>query len=142
MKENMIPHYSGRLVELANGFIARELSNAGIEGIVPSHGDLLCALFREDGLAVSEIARRMNRTKSTVSVLTDKLEKYGFVERRPCPGDKRAIGVWLTQKALDLKPLFARISDGLAQKVVSSLSEEEALVLNSLLKRVVQNWPQ
>ena len=140
MKENMIAFFSGRLVDFANRFIAAELVRHGVEGIVPSHGDILCALYEKDGLAISEIARRTHRTKSTVCVLAGKLEQNGYVERRPDPQDRRAIGLWLTDKGKAAKPVFKSISAALCKKVEENLSPEEALVLNSLLARVVNGW--
>lgn len=140
MKENMIAFFSGRLVDFANRFIAAELVRHGVEGIVPSHGDILCALYEKDGLAISEIARRTHRTKSTVCVLAGKLEQNGYVERRPDPQDRRAIGLWLTDKGKAAKPVFKSISAALCEKVEENLSPEEVLVLNSLLARVVNGW--
>ena len=140
MTENMIAFLSGRLVDSANQFIAEELVRNGLEGIVPSHGDILCVLYEEDGLAISEIARRTRRTKSTICVLAGKLEKNGYVERRPDPDDRRALGLWLTDKGKAAKPVFESISAALCAKIAESLSPEETLVLNSLLARVVKNW--
>lgn len=140
MKENMIAFFSGRLVDFANRFIAAELVRHGVEGIVPSHGDILCTLYEKDGLAISEIARRTHRTKSTVCVLAGKLEQNGYVERRPDPQDRRAIGLWLTDKGKAAKPVFKSISAALCEKVEENLSPEEVLVLNSLLARVVNGW--
>ena len=140
MTENMIAFLSGRLVDSANQFIAEELVRNGLEGIVPSHGDILCVLYQEDGLAISEIARRTRRTKSTICVLAGKLEKNGYVERRPDPDDRRALGLWLTDKGKAAKPVFESISAALCEKIEESLSPEETLVLNSLLARVVKNW--
>jgi DNA-binding MarR family transcriptional regulator len=140
MSETNIAFFSGRLVDFANRFIASELVRRGVEGIVPSHGDILCALFEEDGLPVSEIARRTHRTKSTICVLASKLEGNGYVERRPDPADRRAVGLWLTEKARGLKPVFEAISSDLADRITQSLSPEEAIVLGNLLARVVRNW--
>lgn len=142
MSENTIAFFSGRLVDCANRFIASELVRRGVDGIVPSHGDILCALYAEDGLAVSEIARRTHRTKSTVCVLAAKLEANGYVERRPNPDDRRAVGLWLTEKARNLKPVFDAISADLAGRITRSLSPEEAIVLGNLLARVVGNWQE
>ncbi len=51
----------------------------------------LSALATESGLSLSRVSR-----------IVDTLERRGLVERRPCPGDARAINAHLTDSGLDL----------------------------------------
>ena len=140
MKNRSLVHYSGRLTEMANAFIAQELKSRGIEDIAPCHGDILIQLYKNDGALVTELARRARRTKSTMSVMVDKLEKLGYVRKMRNPEDNRAIGVYLTDKGLALHPTFESISESLNAKVFSPLSEEEADQLEALMQKVLNNF--
>lgn len=140
MKNRSLVHYSGRLTERANAFIAQELKSHGVEDIAPCHGDILIQLYKNDGALVTELARRARRTKSTMSVMVDKLEKLGYVRKMRNPEDNRAIGVYLTDKGLALRPTFEAISERLNAKVFSPLSEEEADQLETLMQKVLNTF--
>lgn len=62
------------------------------------------ALEREAGRNIisSELARRLNITRSAVSQLVNKLEKRGIVERASSPTDRKIFYVILTESALEV----------------------------------------
>lgn len=51
-------------------------------------------------LRMTELARRTNATLPRLSHVVRRLEERGLVERRPCPGDKRATNAVLTGDGL------------------------------------------
>lgn len=125
-----------RIREKANRFIVRELENHGIKGIVPSHGDILVILFQEGKCTMKELANRINRTKPTVTVLTEKLMEYGFVEREKSCTDNRVTYVKLTKKGNDLKPVFEDISKKLNALLYGDLTDGEPEIFEKLLLKV------
>ena len=64
-----------RIHEKGNRFITEQLKKNGIDGLVPSHGDILAVLYKYQKSTMKDIADRIHRTKPTVTVLVDKLEK-------------------------------------------------------------------
>lgn len=70
-----------KIHEKGNRFIIEELKNNGAEGLVPSHGDILVCLYKNGKMTMKEIANSIHRTKPTVTVLVDKLEKLGYLKR-------------------------------------------------------------
>jgi len=46
-------------------------------------------LVRSDGLSLKELSKRVSLSHSTVSGIVDRLEKRGFVKRKPSPDDRR-----------------------------------------------------
>ena len=125
-----------RIREKANRFIVRELENHGINGIVPSHGDILVILFQEEKYTMKELADRINRTKPTVTVLIDKLVQYGFVEREKSDTDSRVTYVKLTNKGMELKPIFDDISEKLSELIYGDFTGGEQEVFEKLLHKV------
>ncbi|NLJ76587.1 MAG: MarR family transcriptional regulator, partial [Peptococcaceae bacterium] len=84
MREGNALALISRIRDKANRFIVRELENQGIRGIVPSHGDILMILFRENKCTMKGLAERICRTKSTVTILVEKLIAYNYVKKEKC----------------------------------------------------------
>ncbi len=125
-----------RIREKANRFIVSELENHGIKGIVPSHGDILVILFQEEKCSMKDLANRINRTKPTVTVLVEKLMEYGFVEREKSRTDNRVTYVKLTNKGIELKPIFDDISKKIDALFYGDLNDGEPEIFEKLLLKV------
>lgn len=128
-----------RIRENSNKFIIEALTTNGIEGLVPSHGDILAYLFNKNKCTMKELAKNIHRTKATTTVLVDKLEKLHFLERQKSAEDNRITTLTLTQKGLSLKPTFEKISIELNNKVFKNFSNEETSTLNFLLEKMYNN---
>ena len=126
-----------RIREKANRLITDELAERGIEGIVPSHGDILGLLFREGSCPMNDIAEKIHRTRPTVTVLVDKLSDLGYVRRRKSSDDSRVTFIELTDEGRSLKPALDAISKKLNRAVYGSLSEDESLSLEAMLSRIL-----
>lgn len=135
MRYRSIFAYAGRLRAQGNDMIVAGLRQRGVEGIVPSHGDIMHVLLRRKSCSLSELAGRIGRTKSTVTVLVRKLEKAGYVRRAPDPADARGVRISLTERGRALEPAFREISDELEKYIRERLTDEEAARLEALLAR-------
>ena len=135
MNSISIFHNASVLRERGNEYLSAELKNAGLKELVPSHGDILAVLLQAGPCTMSERAHCVRRTKSTVTTLTDKLERGGYIRRIPNPADSRSTLVELTEKGQALRPTFHRISEGLQTLVSRNLTPEELETLNSLLEK-------
>ncbi len=129
--------YTARLHWLGKSYITQELEKAGLSGIVPSHGDILNELLHRTSCKMSELARLIHKSKSTLTTLVEKLERSGYVQRTPDPDDQRGVLVTLTDKGRRLAPVVENISKGLDEMLRSRLSAEEMAALEALLKKSV-----
>lgn len=125
-----------KIHEKGNRFIIEELKNNGVEGLVPSHGDILVCLYKNNKMTMKDIANCIHRTKPTVTVLVDKLEKLGYLKRAASDKDSRSTYVILTQKGEDFKATFGQISNNLNKMLNKNLSENEVKLLEELLKKM------
>ena len=73
MKYSAIFSHASRLRESGNRFILAELEKVGLSDIAPSHGDILVRLLACEACNMSELAKQVHRTKSTVTALVEKL---------------------------------------------------------------------
>lgn len=126
-----------KIHEKGDKFIVEQLNANGIKELVPSHGDILAVLYQHKKLTMKEIAQKINRTKPTVTVLVNKLEKLGFVKREKSSEDSRLTYILTTQKGDEFKPVFEKISEDLNKMLYKNLSEQEANLLDSLLKKMM-----
>jgi DNA-binding MarR family transcriptional regulator len=129
-----------RIRESANLSIERELRERSIEGIVPAHGAALVFLFQQKKpVPIKAVVDSIGRVKSTVTVMINTLEKYGYVQKTPCETDNRVINVELTPKGRSLKKDFDEISTILRDKVYGNMAKSNREVLINLLTEIEQN---
>ena len=126
-----------KIHEKGDKFIVEQLNANGIKELVPSHGDILAVLYQHKKLTMKEIAQKINRTKPTVTVLVNKLEKLGFIKREKSSEDSRLTYILTTQKGDEFKPVFEKISEDLNKMLYKNLSEQEANLLDSFLKKMM-----
>ena len=125
-----------KIHEKGNRFIIEELKNNGAKGLVPSHGDILLCLYKNSKMTMKDIANCIHRTKPTVTVLVDKLEKLGYLKREASDKDSRFTNIVLTQKGEDFQTTFEKISKDLNEMLYKNLSNKEVEILEELLRKV------
>ena len=127
-----------KIHEKGNKFIIQELNSIGVTDLAPSHGDILAMLYQYNKLTMKDIAEKIHRTKPTVTVLVNKLEKLGFVKREKSLEDNRITYIALTDKGLEFKVLFDEISINLNKMLYKNLSDEESLLIDHLLEKMAE----
>ena len=125
-----------KIHDKGNRLIIEELKRNGADGLVPSHGDILVCLYQNDKMTMKEIADKIHKTRPTVTVLVDKLEKLGYIKREVSEKDNRYTYIYLTKKGQEFKPVFEQISNDLTDMLYKNLSDKEADILEELLKRI------
>ena len=128
-----------RIREQANKLIVRELRQRGVEGIVPSHGEIMVHLFAAEECTMQNLAKQINRTKPTVTVLIEKLVACGYVVKEKSAEDNRVTLIKMTAKGWELKPIFEVISAKMNAVVYQGLCEEEAEMLEKVLTQINGN---
>jgi DNA-binding MarR family transcriptional regulator len=129
-----------RIREKANRLITSELSARGLHGLKPIHGDLLLALFTSDQPTMKALADQVDRKKSTVTTLVDKLVHLGFAAKTRDDQDSRVFRVSLTPKGKALKPDLIDIGRKLIARVYKDMPKEERKQVVRLLTRINDNW--
>jgi DNA-binding MarR family transcriptional regulator len=136
MRKNNAVALISRIREHANRLIVGELAARGVEGMVPSHGDIMFHLYKNGYYTMQELAAAINRTKPTVTVLVDKLADMGYVRKEKSAADSRVTIVRPTEKGLALEPVFREISAKLNAIVYGGMSEAEAEAFERTLAAV------
>ena len=125
MKTDHVIALIARVRDKAYGFIIRELNKKKITGLVPSHGGIMSALFRNDRMSMKDVAARIGRDKSTVTALVDKLMRAGYVSKEKGAGDTRITYLCMTPKGRSLERDFDEISRKLVATAFRGFSQQE-----------------
>ncbi|MEW6529334.1 MAG: MarR family transcriptional regulator [Thermodesulfobacteriota bacterium] len=133
-------YYLARISDKAKRFLTRELRRHGLQGLAPSDGDIMVALFKRRQLTMKELSGIIDRDKSTLTGLVDKLARLGYLEKKTDPADRRVQIVSLTEKGGRLIPDFITISLKLQEMFSRALSAHEKDTLVNLLKKVHDAW--
>ena len=120
-----------------NELLSERFAAAGYAEVRPSYGSLLVPLFEEDGLRMSELARRARLSKQTMTTMVRLLEREGLVRRRRDPTDGRATLVELTAKARAFRPVAEQALAELDGLVRAFLSPAEMRRLKAALRGVI-----
>ena len=98
--------------------------------------------LEELGLNLSEailLARHMGVGRAAMGSLIDALERRGWVERRPKPGDRRVWLVATTPSGEQAARQVAKIDERLRDELRAGISRRERRELNQLLNRLREN---
>ncbi|MGW6897158.1 MarR family winged helix-turn-helix transcriptional regulator [Streptomyces sp. NBC_01718] len=85
-----------------------------------------------------QLAEIGDMDKTTMVVTVDALEKAGLAERRPSSKDRRARIIAVTEKGAQVAEASQRIVDGVHERALDSLPQDEREVLLQAMKRLVE----
>lgn len=107
--------------------------------VYPGQPPLLLALSAEDGLSQKELAERIHNKPATLTVMVDRMEKTGLVERRPDPTDQRVTRVYLTDKGREVTVHVKEAIKATDEQTFSHFLPEELLLFRRLLLQMKDN---
>jgi len=99
----------------------------------------LMMLYKKDGVNQETLAEKLNIDKATSARAIKKLEEQGFVIRKKDPNDRRNYAIYLTEKALRLKPKIRNVLSNWTDILLYDISIEEQQQLFSLLEKISRN---
>jgi len=99
---------------------------------------ILSALWRQDGMLISEIADYTGNNAPAASRIVDRMEEGGLVKRVPSPDDKRVVRVYVTEHGRSLSHL-SDFHERVNARLLRDISDYEADLLFDLLRRVDAN---
>ena len=125
---------------LSADFLISRLKEKGLPDFASSHGNILFQLSKNGRMTMGELARSINRDKSTTTVLVRKLEKEGLVRTEADSADKRARFLSLTEKGEECTEATNDISAELISTFYRGFSEEEKKTFTGFLERIAGNF--
>lgn len=131
-------YLTGITSRLLNNALATRLKAAGIDMTSEQWGAIII-LLNDGAMSQGQLGERLRLEKSSVSRLTDGLEKRGWIVRIKDPNDSRQRLVEPTPKALDTAEHCATIARAIHEEAQFGMTESERLASRSLLSLIIKN---
>ncbi len=127
-----------KIHHLGQRIFSRILQDFGIE-IGPGQGRVIFALWKQDRIPISQIAKRTDLGKSTLTETLDRLEDAGYIERVPSSNDRRVTLIQLTTGAKELHSKYNQVSNLMTDIFYKDFTNTEVEHFENTLKRILEN---
>ena len=116
--------------------ILRENNMTDLEG---ARGRIIFALWGKDGVPIKTLCEKTSLDKSTLTGIIDRLERDGYIERKPSQTDKRSTLICLTGKEQEFAKHIQKVSNQMNKIFYKGFSDEEIMQFDSMLERILVN---
>lgn len=113
-------------------YLNKCLSDSGVTVTVAQCG-ILFLLKNKNSQTMTELSRVLGIDNSTLTGLTDRLEKAGMVRRIANPGDRRSSHIDITPAGLDETERAKKVIRRVNEKIKEGFSSEEIEAFKSVL---------
>jgi len=120
----------------------KALARAKVKNIRPAYLGVLMSLWKEDGLKVVDLGKKAGLEPSTMTGLLDRMERDGLLRRAADPKDRRALRIYLTEKALDSQESVMKVVNKVLDKMFENISDEDIETTTNVLMKVLENSPK
>ncbi|MFD1708803.1 MarR family winged helix-turn-helix transcriptional regulator [Siminovitchia sediminis] len=108
-------------------------------GLHIGQDQLLCQLWKEDGVTQNQLSERLHCEPPTVANMLKALENYGLIYRQRDPSDARVNRVYLTPKGREIKEPIEEVWAKHQKQLLDGLSSDELLLLKGILRKMAKN---
>jgi DNA-binding MarR family transcriptional regulator len=105
-------------------------------GLTRAQWLVLTRLYRRPGASQTELADMLEIDRASAGRMIDRMEKNGWVERRPDGADRRVNRLYLTADARKVHAAMWAIAESTVDDALSPLSASERLQFTELTARV------
>jgi len=111
-------------------------------GINATDMECLRLLFLKGVSTPSELARHTGLTSGAATAMLDRLEKAGFIERRPNPDDRRGTLILPAKSSAERAASWFESARKAQGELISSYSEKELEIIADVFERFTKLWEQ
>jgi DNA-binding MarR family transcriptional regulator len=120
-----IHRLSTALIQFYEKLFSWESAVAKNSGLSPQQNHTIEIVGDEGPIRMKPLSEKLGVTTGTLTVMIDRLEKAGFVERRNDPEDRRAFNVVLTKKGKEIHKEHHAYHHQLVEDISSDLDPEQ-----------------
>ena len=133
--EDCICFRLGKTVRKVTKAYREEIASYGL-----THGQffLIVAIMEEEGLLPSELADKTSQDRPTITGLLDRLEKDGWIERKPDQRDRRSLRIYLAPRVIQWRKPILKLFEETNQKFLNRFSQKEWDQMQNFLVRLEQ----
>jgi DNA-binding MarR family transcriptional regulator len=111
-------------------------------GLYRGQPGVLLALWEQEGFTQTELSERLKITPATVTKMLQRMEKAGFLLRKPDPIDQRVSRVYLTDAGNAIKSQVEAVWKTIDGETFADFTPQECDLLRRFLLQMRQNLIQ
>jgi len=108
-------------------------------GLYRGQPPLLYTLWEQDGQTHGELAEKLQITPATITRMIQRMEKSGFVLRKPDADDQRVSRVYLTEAGRAVREQLQAVWDRMEIESFAGFNPDEQIVLRRFLIHIRDN---
>lgn len=124
--------------QLSGRIFSKKLKDYQVD-INHAQGKIIFALWKNDQITISDLAKETALSKSTLTTMLERLEKSGHLMRKQSGLDKRTTIVCLTQKSSSMRTDYQKVSSEMTNLFYKGFSENDIIQFELFLKKVLKN---
>lgn len=109
------------------------------DGLPPAQAGAMKVAIRFPGLSQRELADKLHIQRATATVMLQKMEKAGYIDRRPDQDDQRISRIYPTALALTIDGENQKNVSAYFQRCFQGVSAQEFEVMEQVLTRMTEN---
>jgi DNA-binding MarR family transcriptional regulator len=123
--EETVDRMTSILVEFCERFYGWEASVAKLGKLSAPQLRTICVIGRNENIRMKDIADRMELTTGTVTVMIDRLQQMGLVERKRNESDRRSYKILLSEKGRRYYEEHRKRQRELVRKLANKISDAD-----------------
>ena len=132
--------YLSRASIVFRDLLKRSLQESSLHThIKPGMGNLMFALYEQDGQTKTELAQKLRLSKMTITRLVRDVEKQKLVKTVADDRDGRATRVLLTPLAKQLEPEYQNLATQLEERIAANFTPHQLSHFRRHLKTLVDS---
>ncbi|MDC7223472.1 MAG: MarR family transcriptional regulator [Spirochaetales bacterium] len=129
----------GTLSRFTHSFKKARQADLDRLGLYPGQPRLLHVLIRNEGISQRDLAERMAVAPATLSRMIGRMEKNGYLERRPDEKDHRVTRIFPTEQSASAVERLKEVNREMEEKLFAPLSPEEKEQFLEYLERMMSD---
>jgi len=108
-------------------------------GLYRGQPPVLGALWEQEGMTQTDLAALLKNTPATTTKMLQRMEKTGFIQRKPDPNDQRISREYLTEAGRTVQAEVEKIWKTIDAETFAGFSSEERILLRRFLLQISHN---
>ena len=104
--------------------------------LTPEQAVALTYLFKKDGINQLQLGEMIQKDRTTVSGIVNKLVTLGYVIKGTNPSDKRSSLLFITEKAISIKDVMLQQAVEVNKFLTKDITDQEREFLLTMLKKI------
>jgi MarR family transcriptional regulator, organic hydroperoxide resistance regulator len=125
--------------QLSGRIFSKILKEHSITEINPAQGRILFVLWGHDEIPITELSKKTQLEKSTLTAMLDHLEHDGYIRRIASKDDRRKIIIKRTEKDKSFQKAYYQVSDEMTARFYKDFSDRDIDLFEKYLERILNN---